>query len=609
MHGGVVFKIFIMKCFFITSLFLFGCSKSENPASVDNDNLKKIEWKWFNPLPVGHSIKSVVQGNRLLVAVGGAGTIVTSSNGTDWVLQNSTTTNDLNKVIWAANMYVAVGRGGTVLTSVDGINWVNQKTDLYFDLNYAVYGSGLFVVGGYGASFLTSASGSGWSMHLFNPNELPDNVEFSNGVFVGVINYESLILHSTDGVHWRQVGKNSITSTPYLTSCGNLFFIYGNINGGLQASQDGLSWQEIDSMADVTIFNIQYLNDMYEATTNLGFYTSTNGIDWNKNEGSLESNHSTTLFFDSKYVGVNEESQLLFASNRSNWKAAFSGMGETIDGIAYGNGRYVAMTVDGTLLKSSNSEKWEVVEQDPMYLNGLWFDSERLKFVGNYFFALEGGYLAVSTDGDIWNYEDVSSNSSEVAFDIAYGAGQYVLVLNSELKTSSNGRNWQSVSNLPDHYPKKITYGNGKFVAADDEGRVFISTSGTSWTTYSSGLGSGSIKLMYMAGKFYLYPIGGFYSRPMAVSVDGINWEVHKAPYNASYFEDNNHVYAFDHWEGSAYRLENDMSWKEIAQPTTINEVFYNELKNDFVYTVVFDGTKLVGAGRGGAILIAPKPW
>src|SRR5436190_586169 len=153
-------------------------------------------WTWRNPLPTGNYLNGITYGNDQFVAVGDLGTIVTSTDGSDWVLRESGTTDRLSDIGYGNGQFVAVGgRGdglywqGTIVTSADGINWVPRQAvkDLHF---YQIaYGNGQFVAsGGYEAGpdgdLLTSSDGVNW-LKVYNGFFRKDvgGIAYGNGQF------------------------------------------------------------------------------------------------------------------------------------------------------------------------------------------------------------------------------------------------------------------------------------------------------------------------------------------------------------------------------------------------------------------------------------------
>ena len=57
------------------------------------------------------------------VAVGGSGTILTSSDGISWTSRTSGISNSFYGVTYANSTFVAVGDSGTIITSSDGTSW------------------------------------------------------------------------------------------------------------------------------------------------------------------------------------------------------------------------------------------------------------------------------------------------------------------------------------------------------------------------------------------------------------------------------------------------------------------------------------------------------
>ena len=107
------------------------------------------------------------------VAVGAQGTIVTSTDGTTWQTIASGTTRDLRAVTFGilttttgtttttANLFVALGAAGTFLTSSDGLAWTLRTPMSTSNMNAAVYG-GQYVAVGSGGAIYTSADGISW---------------------------------------------------------------------------------------------------------------------------------------------------------------------------------------------------------------------------------------------------------------------------------------------------------------------------------------------------------------------------------------------------------------------------------------------------------------
>jgi photosystem II stability/assembly factor-like uncharacterized protein len=108
------------------SLWVLFPARSAFSDSLDN-------WHWRNPLPDGNPIPQynaygITFADGKFVAVGEAGTVVISSDGTNWTRFFTATTNTLLAIAYGDGLFVAVGDQGSVESSTDGTNWVAQNS-------------------------------------------------------------------------------------------------------------------------------------------------------------------------------------------------------------------------------------------------------------------------------------------------------------------------------------------------------------------------------------------------------------------------------------------------------------------------------------------------
>ena len=118
-------------------------------------------------------LTAVSYGNGLFLAVGKQGTLLISSDGVNWVAEASNTTADLSGVVYglvpgtgaAAGtwlpLYVAVGAAGSLITSSDGTTWTAQ-TPIAANNLAAVSFNTQFVAVGSGGAIFTSTNGTAW---------------------------------------------------------------------------------------------------------------------------------------------------------------------------------------------------------------------------------------------------------------------------------------------------------------------------------------------------------------------------------------------------------------------------------------------------------------
>lgn len=111
---------------------------------------------WPRPQRTAAILNGVAYGKNSFVAVGNVGSILTSSNGIDWIEADSGTFTSLLDVTYADGIFVAVGEQGTMLSSSDGKEWHRRYSGTTMELSRIAYGRGNFVVLGEGGMILHS---------------------------------------------------------------------------------------------------------------------------------------------------------------------------------------------------------------------------------------------------------------------------------------------------------------------------------------------------------------------------------------------------------------------------------------------------------------------
>ncbi len=128
-----------------------------------------VAWTQERPDPNnGEGLHGISYGESQWVAVGDAGTILTSSDPSSrvWVQQSSQTNVDLSDIVYnGSGLYVVVGREGTILTSTDGTIWESRSSGTSFDLLGVAYdGVGKYIAVGQEGVVLSSADGLNWDV-------------------------------------------------------------------------------------------------------------------------------------------------------------------------------------------------------------------------------------------------------------------------------------------------------------------------------------------------------------------------------------------------------------------------------------------------------------
>jgi hypothetical protein len=299
---------------------------------------------------------------------------------------------------------------------------------------------------------------------------------------------------------------------------GNGLFLALNDGDGFQVmtSPDATTWTGRSTPNNSGWSGVTFGNNQYVAT---GSMVTGNGA---------PSNDST----NDATRGKNDN--IMYSSDAINWNLVANGtipLNDSLAGVAYGNGTFVAIPSDTwySALTSSDGVSWTQQGITGGYLlNAVTYGNNLFVAVGsnvimtspdgitwttrtspasntwvsvvygnNLFVAVSqdgvGNRIMTSPDGINWTVRSSPSNAQWMS--VTYGGGTYVAVAcgdgsdtscggttNQSVMTSSNGTTW-TLQNAPtdDHWVS-ITYGNNLFVASGLNSMIMKSSNGTTWT-------------------------------------------------------------------------------------------------------------------------------
>lgn len=541
----------LLISFYLVHLLFFPYSSAADP--LDN-------WHWRNPVPAGSDLTAISYGNGVFVAVGVAGTILTSSDGATWTKRASGVTSDLAAVTHGNNTFVVVGANGTILSSPDGVTWTERNSGVDNWLQGVTYGNDIFVaVGGYRfdcytppfvdasvslgcvpggsccpALVLTSVDGITWTAKTIGQVVFGlTGVAYGNGRFVAVASgfYDSGIFISSDGVDW--------TSSPgWLTALtyGDGIFVGMGPNNTVQTSPDGMNWTAGTSALSFSIHAITYGNGTFVGVDGMNILTSPDGVTWTQGTTGLTDYFLSDLqgatYGNGIFVAVGQYGAILTSPDAKTWTSRISRVtSDHLGGIAYGNGIFVAVGASytgagggGTIVTSPDEETWTLRSSgrssgnrfdlfDVAYGNGTFVA------VGYDYNARQSGALA-SPDGVTWTKRTLLNESNS---GIAYGNGIFIAVGYNAISTSQDGLVWRNGTARPGLMLYAVTYGNGTFVAVgspDREGVAIItSEDGANWTP-STSPAVGLLGITYGNGTYVA--VGG--TGVILASQDGATW-------------------------------------------------------------------------------------
>ena len=285
--------------------------------------------------------------------------------------------------------------------------------------------------------------------------------------------------------------------------------------------------------------------------------------------------------------------------------------------VAYGNGVWVAVgqavSGYGTVMTSTDGATWTVqtISNAPAF-QAVEFGNGVFVAVGVFFgTALTG--IRTSTDGVTWT-TPASNSDSDHNMSVAYGNGKWAVLAYEIVShdwytytSTDNGTTWLKsfVRNHNGGIDGYIAYGNGAFVATlPFLSSVGYSTNATSWTFYAipdpDPIGLQANDLAFGAGKFALVNQNG----SIWTSANGFTWTRTRnkdvsgstAIWYAMAASDNGFVVAGANSWGTLASLTGD-EW--IRSSTAISGTYYGGGYNNGLYIFV---------GASGAVAYSSSP-
>lgn len=211
-------------------------------------------WCWAYPRPQGNNLFHVEWLDDRFIAVGDAGTILTSPNGIDWALRDSQSAIDLADVASDGTQFVAVGEAGTILTSSDGAHWTVRDSGTSNALQRIIWADHRFMAVGAQGTLLASANGIDWTSVVTDGFAADDYQNIAwNGSTFAIVTSRANILTSSDGLTWPDnLAFFDSTRLDGITWDGTQFIAVGGVNifesgpTAVLTSADGLTWTPQD---------------------------------------------------------------------------------------------------------------------------------------------------------------------------------------------------------------------------------------------------------------------------------------------------------------------------------------------------------------------------
>lgn len=291
--------------------------------------------------------------------------------------------------------------------------------------------------------------------------------------------------------------------------------------------------------------NARYLRSQYPA---LSAVVSNSNIDvttwYNRTSTAGTNRQNGVAYGNGIYVAVGNSGTIQTSTDAVTWTSRTGANTSSQLAVTFGNGIFVSTGNIGSIQTSTDGITWtNITRANTLSQRGVTFGNGIYVAVGG---NGEIGTIVTSTDAITW--VNRTSDTANVIYDVAYGNGVFVAVgLNSTRQTSTDGVTWTlrtRANTTPDLLG--VTYGNNIFVAVGGDGdgqpSIQTSTDGITWTNRVPAVQDNLIftSVVYDANTG-VYVAAGFTNFTgtgrMQVSTDAISWTILN-PANTSSIDD-----------------------------------------------------------------------
>lgn len=417
-------------------------------------------------------------------AVNSLGGVSDSTDGITWQ-PRSTPGGFLSAITKGPAGYLAVGRN-VVLRSTDGVTWANAGATGSLEFRDVATGLGSYVAAGQGGLAL-STDGASWTP--VGPSVGRGlAVAFGAGRFVAAANLPKLYT-STDGRNWAEVNLADSAVNQVAAAYGNGRFVVVT-DENHYSSADGVSWSRRPGNG-INGYKLRFANGVFYLAGRDGnrfetVWSSTDGETWKVVvTTNLVGRIGGAAEAGGRVVLGDGLGQIRYRVSGGPWIDALPGPSKTITGMTAVNSAFHAVTDWGQVLRSTDGRSWETVAELPAGFRGIAYGNGRFVAVSD----AGAKALYTSQDGRNWAAADDGGTFPRMS-SVAYGNGVFVASGSSgEILRSEVGQSWQLLRAPVRDELTGVAYGAGRFVAVSIQGNVITSTDGLAWTVASAGLG------------------------------------------------------------------------------------------------------------------------
>ena len=321
------------------------------------------------------NLNAVAWNGAGFVAVSGDGHILYSADGILWDTSGEVGGDGdplpyLVSVAWGDDRFVAVGHWpDSILHSPNGVEWQEARYRRYLSgLSDVIWDGNRFLAVGH-HSIGYSRDGDNWR-RARDAGEGQLHAVAWNGDRYVAVGLDGLIMHSWDGELWSRAADSATTETLNDVAWNGERFVAVGRHGAIVHSSDGDRWQPASRPA--VPFRVAQPDDRSNA-----IYYSFEGIAWN-------GKRFVAVGFDHRDHG----GTVVHSGDGDRWELAADHdylAGEHFSATAWNGERFVAVSDrDGTIMHSADGDRWEPAHETATFdpLSGVAWGNGRFVAVG-----------------------------------------------------------------------------------------------------------------------------------------------------------------------------------------------------------------------------------
>lgn len=387
--------------------------------------------------------------------------------------------NELHGVAYGNGLLVAVGEAGTILTSTDGVNWTRQESGVRYQMVDVAFGNGRFVVASHDGHYLTSTDGVHWKKseeHCYCWG-----LAYGNGLFLS-LEYDEKIWASTDGLTWELRKEGPLYDIYLAAVYAEDRWVATGDRESMAVSHDGFTWTEVPGGHAYGMSGVAHGNGRFVAVGTAELRWSDDGNSWTVLAPGRYTRLKEITYGGGRFVAVGWFGRVITSPDGEVWTEVQTDTRYDLNDVVYTGTQYVAVGEGGTILTSPDAASWTIRTGNMRHLQGVTYGDGLYVAVG------EGGLILTSPDGTTWTRRP--SGTDRYLWQVAYGGGRFVAVgSGGTIVTSADGLTWSPVPSTTLFKLRGVAYGAGRFVVVGEPPRPNDNDTGDSGCRFSSRSG------------------------------------------------------------------------------------------------------------------------